>query len=112
MIMPMPATCHFISLGTCATNAKSLLKKKFPIKTFEIVTPRHSIKLSERVVRVVANAPIANAVYVWVKTRLRKGEQSKLTGLPSVLFTVLGTKKGYGFPCGVDNPFAVLLSCS
>lgn len=38
-------------------------KKKFPIYTLVVVTPRHSIKLNDRVVSVVEKAPIANAVY-------------------------------------------------
>lgn len=45
MTMPMPAT-----------------KKKLPMYTFVVVTPRHSMRESESVVRVVAKAPMARAV--------------------------------------------------
>lgn len=37
------------------------------------------------------------------------GEEAKLTGLPRVLLTVLGTKNGYGLPGGVEeSPLLVL----
>lgn len=39
------------------------MKKKFPIKAFAVVNPRHSIKAQESVVMVVAKAPSANAVW-------------------------------------------------
>lgn len=39
------------------------MKKKLATKTLSVVTPRHSIKLNERVVRVVPNAPRARADY-------------------------------------------------
>ena len=38
-------------------------KKKYPMKTFVTVKLRHSISESDSVVNVVANAPIASAVY-------------------------------------------------
>jgi hypothetical protein len=37
------------------------MKKKFPTKTFVVVTPLHSIRLRDSVVRVVPNAPRAKA---------------------------------------------------
>lgn len=46
MSMPIPAT-----------------NRKFATKTFAVVTPLHSIRLRERVVSVVAKAPMARAVY-------------------------------------------------
>ena len=55
--MPMPAT-----------------PKKLPIKAFVTVRPLQPINAKERVVRVVAKAPIASAV-----------------GLPSCAFIVMGT---------------------
>lgn len=36
------------------------MKKKLAMYTLVVVTPRHSIKESDRVVRVVAKAPIGN----------------------------------------------------
>lgn len=52
-----------IANSHCAvtTRPKAEMKKKFPTKTLSTVTPRHSIKLSDRVVRVVPNAPSASA---------------------------------------------------
>ena len=43
------------------TRPKADRKKKFATKAFAVVTPRHSIRLSERVVRVVPKAPRASA---------------------------------------------------
>lgn len=62
--MPIPAT-----------------KKKFPMYTFVVVTPRHSIKLIESVVRVVAKAPIASAVCL--VSAYFSGQSEEHTGLPS-----------------------------
>lgn len=77
----------------------SLLKKKSPIRALERFTPLQFMRLNDRAVKVVANAPIPNAVCSKHKSeRGQIKELTELTGLPRVLLTVLGTKKGYGFP--------------
>lgn len=68
--------------------------------------PRHPIKANERVVNVVEKAPIASAVYNDQYVHLIY-DVRLLTGLPRVLFTVLGTKNGYGFPVGGLDPITV-----
>ena len=45
------------------TRPKAATKKKFPMKTLSIDTPRHPIRARESVVNVVPKAPMANAVY-------------------------------------------------
>ena len=64
------------------------------------------MRLKERVVRVVANAPMAKAVWecelYWFKE-----EYLQLTGLPKVLFTILEIENGHGFPAGERPSFAV-----
>lgn len=52
-----------IDSSHCAviTKPNAAMKKKLATKAFVTVTPRHSIRLSESVVRVVPNAPRANA---------------------------------------------------
>lgn len=42
------------------TRPNAAMKKKFAMYTLVVVTPRHSIRESDRVVRVVANAPIGS----------------------------------------------------
>ena len=42
---------------------KAAAKKKLATKTLFVATPRHSIRLSERVVKVVAKTPIGSAVF-------------------------------------------------
>lgn len=46
------------------TRPNAAMKKKFPTNTLLVLTPRHSIRLSERVVRVVPKAPRANADWI------------------------------------------------
>lgn len=42
---------------------KAAAKKKLATKTLFVVTPRHSIRLSDSVVKVVAKTPIGSAVF-------------------------------------------------
>lgn len=42
------------------TSPNAAMKKKFAMYTLVIVTPRHSIRESDSVVRVVAKAPIGS----------------------------------------------------
>lgn len=52
-----------IESSHCAvtTSPKAAMKKKLATKAFVVVTPRHSIRLSESVVSVVPKAPNASA---------------------------------------------------
>jgi hypothetical protein len=70
--MPIPAT-----------------KKKLPMKTFVTVKLRHSISENESVVSVVANAPIASAVYARQSKSDFEGYYS--TGFPICDLIVIGT---------------------
>lgn len=61
---------EWVFLGCRLVNVPAT-KKKLPMKTFVTETPRHPIRESERVVNVVANAPMARAVFGPEESQLR-----------------------------------------
>lgn len=71
------------------------MKKKLATKAFVVVTPRHSIKLSERVVSVVPKAPKASADYY--NQHLYVSTFDKLTPAPSDFGAAYST--GAELPC-------------
>lgn len=56
---PFPLTSSHWAVMTMPIAAR---KKKFAMKTFFVSTPRHSISERDKVVKVVAKAPIPSAV--------------------------------------------------
>ena len=62
---PFPAASSHCAV---MRRPKAATKKKLATWMFAIVTPLHSIKLNESVVKVVAKAPIASALYLVVRS--------------------------------------------
>ena len=65
-------------------------KKKFPMKTLLALRLRQPIKDNDRVVNVVANAPIAKAVCTQ-SVKAADAEEMRHTGFPICDLMVIGT---------------------
>ena len=81
------------------------MKKKLPMNTLVTATPRHPISERDSVIKVVANAPMANSVYQCISPQegIDSGFQCPPTGLPTCLLVAIGTGTACNVPFGPEK---------